>query len=153
MPLARIGLGANLGDPIETIRTAIAALSRCGTVVQASSFYRTKAWGVTDQPDFVNAAIALETDLTPRELLVDLKGIEAELGREPGARWGPRIIDLDILTYDDAVMNEPELTIPHPHLHERAFALVPLAEIDPSFEPALASLPESERESVHRIEP
>src|SRR5579872_7600887 len=105
MPLARIGLGANLGDPIETIRTAIAALSRCGTVVQASSFYRTKAWGVTDQPDFVNAAIALETDLTPRELLVDLKGIEAELGREPGARWGPRIIDLDILAYDDAVMN------------------------------------------------
>jgi 2-amino-4-hydroxy-6-hydroxymethyldihydropteridine diphosphokinase len=121
--------------------------------VGASSFYKTKPWGVRDQPDFVNAAVALETNLTPRDLLTELRKIETELGREPSARWGPRAIDLDILTYGDVAVSEPDLVIPHPRLYERGFALIPLSEIDPSFESAVDSLPDSERETVRLLEP
>lgn len=93
-----------------------------------------------DQPDFVNAAALLETALSPRELLAALKRLELELGRNETYHWGPRVIDLDILAYDDLTLREPGLTIPHPHLHERAFALVPLAEIDPTFATAAEQL-------------
>jgi 2-amino-4-hydroxy-6-hydroxymethyldihydropteridine diphosphokinase len=151
VPLARIGIGANIGDAAGSVRAAIDALARSGRIVRASSLYRTKAWGVPDQPDFVNAAVLLETQLRPRELLDELKRIEAQLGRRPGPRWGPRAIDLDILAYDDVVVEEPDLVVPHPRLRERAFVLVPLAEIDPSYEALAAVLPEEERDSVRPL--
>jgi 2-amino-4-hydroxy-6-hydroxymethyldihydropteridine diphosphokinase len=142
MPLARIGIGANLGNAVHTVQIALEELKRYGVVVRASSLYSTKPWGVQNQPDFVNAAALLETTLTPRELLVELKKLEAELGREQTYRWGPRVVDFDILAYDDRVVDEPDLVIPHPHLHERAFVLVPLAEIDPSYEALRDALPD-----------
>jgi 2-amino-4-hydroxy-6-hydroxymethyldihydropteridine diphosphokinase len=148
VPRAHIGVGANLGDAAANVRQAIALLARCGTVERVSSLYRTKAWGVTDQPDFVNAAVALRTDLEPRALLRELKALESELGREPTYRWGPRAVDLDILAYDDLVLDEPELQIPHPRLHERGFALIPLAEIDESYRPAASDLSEREKATV-----
>lgn len=151
MALARIGIGANLGDAAATVRAAIAALGRLGTVVRASSLYRTRPWGVVDQPDFVNAAVLLETVLEPRALLASLKKLEAELGRLPGSRWGPRAADLDILAYDERKVDDPDLVIPHPRLHERAFALAPLAEIEPSYEAALSALPPDERAGVVRL--
>ena len=151
MPLARIGIGANLGDAAVTVRAAIESLRGLGTVVRSSSLYRTKPWGVADQPDFVNAAVLLETDLEPRALLERLKSLEIELGRTAGSRWGPRVIDLDILAYDERVIEETDLVIPHPRLHERAFALAPLAEIDPSYDAALAALPPGERSGIERL--
>lgn len=151
MPLARIGLGANLGDALRTVRTAIDSLGRYGTVVRTSSLYRSKPWGVTDQPDFINAAVLLETELTPRELLAELQALETELGRGPSHRWGPRAIDLDILAYDDCSVDEPDLVVPHPRLNERAFALAPLAEIDPTYAAARDALPQKERASVRRL--
>ncbi|HET9097689.1 MAG TPA: 2-amino-4-hydroxy-6-hydroxymethyldihydropteridine diphosphokinase [Candidatus Baltobacteraceae bacterium] len=143
MPAA-IGLGSNLGAPARNVRRAMRALWELGTITAASGLYRSKAWGKTDQPDFCNAAVLLETALRPRELLMELKRLERRLGRKPGERWGPRVIDLDILTYDDLEVDEPDLCIPHPRLSERAFALVPLAEIDPRFEAAVAGLPPGE---------
>jgi len=149
--LARIGLGSNEGDPATYVEAAFVALARYGHVTARSSLYATKAWGVTEQPDFVNAAALLETELGPRDLLAALKTLESELGRVSTFRWGPRAIDLDILAYDDLVLREVDLVIPHERLHERAFALAPLAEIDASFEPLLEALPVSERAAVQRI--
>jgi 2-amino-4-hydroxy-6-hydroxymethyldihydropteridine diphosphokinase len=151
MALARIGLGSNAGDAAANIERAAAALATLGRVAARSSLYRTKPWGPSDQPDFVNAALLLETELSPRALLVELKRLETELGRVVTYRWGPRVIDLDILAYDDVQIDEPDLAIPHPRLPERAFALVPLAEIDPAFGPARDALPAAEREAVQRI--
>lgn len=133
---ACIGLGANLGDPVAAVRGALRALEAIpGCRVRAvSRLYRTRAWGRLDQPDFVNAAAVLETTLAPRALLEALLATERRAGRERGGeqaaqRWGPRVLDLDLLLYGERVLDEPGLRIPHPHLHERAFALVPLAEI------------------------
>jgi 2-amino-4-hydroxy-6-hydroxymethyldihydropteridine diphosphokinase len=148
---AHIGLGANLGDPIATLRAARTALATYGTVVAVSSLYRTPAWGVTEQPPFVNAALTLETALEPVPLLAALKRLETELGRVAGVRWGPRAIDLDILTYGDRTVDEPDLTIPHARLGERAFALVPLAEIDPAFAALRDALPAADLAAVERI--
>ncbi|HEY8320915.1 MAG TPA: 2-amino-4-hydroxy-6-hydroxymethyldihydropteridine diphosphokinase [Candidatus Baltobacteraceae bacterium] len=145
---AYVGIGSNLGDPEANVRGAIAALGELGAVERTSSLYRTKAWGKTDQPDFVNAVALLETGLNPRSLLIALKAIEAELGRVPSERWGPRAIDLDILTFDDLQIEEEGLAIPHPSMNERAFVLVPLAEIDPSFAPLRDALPVGE---IHRL--
>lgn len=153
MSIAYIGLGANLGDPVETIRAAAVELARAGTVGARSSLYRTPAWGVTDQPAFVNAALALETAIPPYALLAVCKEIERELGRRPSFRWGPRAIDLDILAYDDLRLEEPELTIPHARLAERAFALVPLAEIAPAYASLRDALAAAEVAAVERIEP
>jgi 2-amino-4-hydroxy-6-hydroxymethyldihydropteridine diphosphokinase len=113
--------------------------------------YRTKPWGERDQPDFVNAAVLLETPLSPRDLLGELKRLERELGRVETHRWGPRVIDLDILAYDDLTLDEPNLTIPHPRLHERAFALIPLAEIDQTFAAAAAQLALASRAEVEAL--
>ena len=151
MALARIGLGSNEGNPAAYVEAALVALARYGRVVARSSLYATKAWGVTEQPDFLNAAALLETELAPRDLLAALKVLEVELGRVATFRWGPRAIDLDILAYDDLVLREPDLVIPHERLHERAFALAPLAEIDASFAALLDALPASERAAVQRI--
>jgi len=151
VPLARIGVGANLGNAVHTVQIALEELKRFGTVVRTSSLYDTKPWGVKNQPDFVNAAALLETTLTPRELLVGLKKLESELGREQTYRWGPRVVDFDILAYDDWTIDEPDLIIPHPRLHERAFVLVPLAEIDPVYAAARDALPQNQLDSVKRL--
>lgn len=132
---ACIGLGANLGDAAGTLRRAIEVLDRRdGVAVRAASrLYRTPAWGREDQPDFINAVALLDTSLPPRALLDLLLAVEAEFGRHrvDGERWGPRTLDLDLLLYAEAVIDEPGLRVPHPHLHERAFALVPLLDVWP----------------------
>jgi 2-amino-4-hydroxy-6-hydroxymethyldihydropteridine diphosphokinase len=146
-----VSLGANLGNPAETLTQAFVALDRIGKVAKRSHLYRTRPWGKTDQPEFVNAAVLLETDRTPRELLRELQSIETAFGRRPRERWGPREIDLDILTYDDDVIDEPGLHIPHPNMRERAFVLIPLAEIDPAYEALRDALPPNERAGVTAI--
>jgi 2-amino-4-hydroxy-6-hydroxymethyldihydropteridine diphosphokinase len=145
---AAIGIGSNLGNPPANVRAAFRALRSAGRVAATSQLYRTKPWGVADQPEFCNAVAIVETDLNPRELLEALKKIETDLGRVPGERWGPRAMDLDILLYGDRQVDEPGLHIPHPRLSERAFALIPLAEVDARYEAAAAGLPSGERESV-----
>jgi 2-amino-4-hydroxy-6-hydroxymethyldihydropteridine diphosphokinase len=151
MANAQIGIGANLGAAEGTVRFAIDALARLGRVTAVSSLFRTPAWGVTDQPDFINAALTLETDLAPYALLAALKDLEAEIGRVPTFRWGPRTIDLDILDYDGVQLDDPDLTIPHARLRERAFALVPLAQIAPAYVPLRDSLPSAEVAQVIEI--
>ena len=128
MTRAYIGVGANLGDREATIRDALAALPG---VVGVSQLRETDPVGVVDQPPFLNGAVALETELAPRELLDALLAVERELGRERRERWGPRTIDLDLLLYGDETIDEPGLTVPHPRLHERRFALEPLLDLDP----------------------
>jgi 2-amino-4-hydroxy-6-hydroxymethyldihydropteridine diphosphokinase len=115
------------------VERAIEGLREFGAVLRRSSLYRTRPWGYAGQPDFVNAVVTLSTDLSPLDLLRALQALERRLGRVPGIRWGPRAIDLDILTYDDVQTSDAGLRLPHPHLYERAFVLVPLAEIDPAF--------------------
>jgi 2-amino-4-hydroxy-6-hydroxymethyldihydropteridine diphosphokinase len=133
--LVFIGLGGNVGDALSTLRTALHRLMTVprSRVVAASRFYRTPAWGQENQPHFVNAAVAIETALSPRTLLNELLNIERDFGRERAVdgsgRWGPRTLDLDILLYGDCQMDEPGLCLPHPYLHERAFALVPLLDL------------------------
>lgn len=135
---AAIGLGGNLGDAATTLREAFEALDQLpGTrLLRASPLYRTPAWGNIEQPDFMNAAALLDTTLPARGLLDALLELERRFGRrrEAGAHWGPRILDLDLLLYGDAVLDEPGLRVPHPHLHERAFALLPLARITPDMD-------------------
>ena len=128
MTRAYIGVGANLGDRQATIRAAVAALRG---VVGVSQLRETDPVGVVDQPPFLNGAVVLETELSPRELLDALLAVEREHGRERRERWGPRTIDLDLLLYGDETIDEPGLTVPHPRLHERRFALEPLLDLDP----------------------
>ena len=149
---AYIGIGSNVGDSDANVRRAIESLRSAGTVVAASSLYRTKPWGLTDQSDFVNAVAAVQTLLDAHALLALLKQIEKEFGREETVRWGPRIIDLDLLTYGDEQIDTPALQVPHVQLRERAFVLVPLAEIDPSYAAARDALSASERAGVVRLE-
>jgi 2-amino-4-hydroxy-6-hydroxymethyldihydropteridine diphosphokinase len=130
---AYVGLGANLGDREATMWRAIELLDGGGIeVVAVSSFRETDPVDYEDQPRFLNAAVALETDLSPRELLDRLLGVERELGRtRDGPRYGPRRIDLDLLLYEEQIVEEPGLIVPHPRLAERRFALEPLADLDP----------------------
>lgn len=148
---ALLGLGANLGDPVATLNEAKSRLGRLGVVTAASALYRTPPWGVLDQPPFVNAALALDTALDPGALLAALKALERELGRVAGVRYGPRAIDLDILDVPGVRCDDPHLTIPHPRLFERAFALVPLAEIEPAYAAARDALPAQDLAAVERI--
>jgi 2-amino-4-hydroxy-6-hydroxymethyldihydropteridine diphosphokinase len=135
MRTAYIGMGANLpspaGQPTDTLVAAASRLASLGRVVCRSSLYSTAPVGLAEQPRFVNAAVALETDLTPRQLLRALMALEQEFGRDRSAALpnGPRTLDLDILLFSDLLLSEPDLEIPHPRLSERAFALVPLNEI------------------------
>lgn len=145
---AWIGLGANLGEAAETVERAFERLGTLGSVRARSRLYRTQPWGVRDQPAFVNAAAILETSLQPHDLLAGLQAIERDLGRVPSPRWGPRAIDLDLLFYDDLELSSPALSLPHPRALERAFVLVPLAEIDPRYQAALARLSAGERAEV-----
>ena len=128
MTVAYVGLGANLGDREATIRAAVAQLPG---VVAVSPLRETDPVGVTDQPQFLNGVAALETELSPRELLDVLLAVERRLGRERRERWGPRTIDLDLLLYGDEVIDEDGLTVPHPRLRERRFVLEPLADLAP----------------------
>lgn len=136
MTLAYVALGANLGNPVATVRTAIEALSEIpgSRVSAASSLYRTAPVGLLQQPDFINAVVALETALTPEALLATLFEIEARFGRQRSIRNAPRTLDLDLLLHGNARTDTPSLILPHPRMHERAFVLAPLAEIAPTLE-------------------
>ena len=132
--LAYIGLGSNLAAPGDQVERALAALDRLAhtRVTARSHLYRTAPWGYPDQPDFINAVAALETALDAHALMHGLLAIERDSGRQrDGVRFGPRVLDLDLLLYADARIDEPGLHVPHPRLQERAFVLVPLAEIAP----------------------
>jgi 2-amino-4-hydroxy-6-hydroxymethyldihydropteridine diphosphokinase len=133
MSTAYIGIGSNLGKRQENCLRAIELIEKKGILIKKrSSLCETEPWGVKDQPLFINMAIEVETDFNPHEFLPVLKDVELEVGREESGRWGPRVIDLDILLFDDIVMEEDGLTIPHPLLHKRDFVLSPLNEIAPN---------------------
>jgi len=149
---AYIGIGANLGEPVENVGRALDALGGLGSLVARSSLYDTQPWGKRDQPRFVNAVAALETELAPRALLDALQAAEKALGRVPNERWGARHIDLDLLLYDDLEVAEPGLRVPHPRMRERAFVLVPLAEVDQRFAALRDSLSPEELAGVVRVE-
>ena len=132
MSVSYIGIGSNLGIRQENCFRAIEILEKRGIKVQKkSSLYETEPWGVKDQPRFINMVVQIETTLEPNDLLRVLKDIEKEIGRQDSFRWGPRMIDLDILLFNALVLNEKDLQIPHPYLHEREFVLRPLSEIAP----------------------
>jgi 2-amino-4-hydroxy-6-hydroxymethyldihydropteridine diphosphokinase len=126
-----LGLGSNLGDRAANLRLALAALPPAVRVERVSSLYDTAPLLVTDQPRFHNLVCVGRTALDPLELLREVKRIERWVGRRPGQRYGPRVLDIDVLFYDDLVLETPELTVPHPRLEERAFVLAPLAELAP----------------------
>ena len=128
-----VALGSNLGDKAANIDRAIALLTETGDVrlLSRSRYYATEPWGKTDQDWFVNAAIGVATELGPRELLVRCKEIERRMGRVETERWGPRVIDLDLLAYRDVTLSDPDLILPHPHIGARAFVLAPLMDIAP----------------------
>ncbi|QBB72671.1 2-amino-4-hydroxy-6-hydroxymethyldihydropteridine diphosphokinase [Pseudolysobacter antarcticus] len=135
MQIAYIGLGSNLSEPEIQLQRALQALEQLpqSRLRRSSHFYRTPPWGEIAQPDFVNAVAEIETTLAPRVLLDALLAIENDFGRKRGEqRWGPRIIDLDLLSYANCTIIESGLQLPHPRMHERAFVLLPLAELAPS---------------------
>lgn len=130
-----ISIGSNLGDRIANCRNAVRRIAAGSTMtlIKESSLYETEPWGVTGQGPFINSAIEVDTMLEPLELFAFLKSIESEMGRAKSERWGPRVIDLDIIFYGDKIVTGESLTIPHPSVRERAFVLVPLNEIAPDF--------------------
>ncbi|MFM2152123.1 MAG: hypothetical protein RL199_558 [Pseudomonadota bacterium] len=153
-----IALGSNLGDREVFLRTACARLGQLGHLVAVSSLYETAPIGPS-QPVYLNGVALLATELEPTDLLRGLLGIESSLGRVRDVRWGPRSIDLDLVAMDDLVVDAPELTLPHPEAHRRAFVLAPLAEVAPDFvlvghgtaAALLAALPPAERAGAHRL--
>ena len=129
---AYVALGSNLSDPRRQVVSALGALATIGDarLVARSGLWRSRPLGPQDQPEFVNAAAGLVTTLAPREFLAALQALERQLGKtEPAVRWGPRVIDLDLLAFGDLRIDEPGLTLPHPGLHQRNFVLYPLSEI------------------------
>lgn len=140
MPIAYLLLGSNLGDRAAILQEAVQHLSAtAGPVVAASGHYETAAWGLEDQPPFLNQALSIQTSLAPAELLRMCLATEQQAGRVREVRWGARTLDVDILLYDEQIVATPELQIPHPRLPERRFALAPLAEIAASvLHPTLA---------------
>lgn len=127
-------LGSNLGNRKEILDKAIELLSQTvGIITSQSKDYETKPWGITDQPDFLNLAIAIHTNLKPLEILKQTQSIENQLGRVRKEKWGARLIDIDIMFYGDEIIDELSLQVPHPLMQERDFALIPLAEIAPDF--------------------
>jgi 2-amino-4-hydroxy-6-hydroxymethyldihydropteridine diphosphokinase len=127
--LVFIALGTNMGDRQANLLAAISAMRAALTILDRSSVYETPPWGYEQQPEFLNQVVKAHTELEPLDLLTFLKGIERQMGRQKTIRYGPRLIDLDILLYDDRIMDNPKLVIPHPRLAERAFVLVPLADL------------------------
>jgi len=126
-----LGLGSNLGNRKNNLEEAIRQIGEFASIKKSSSIYETEPWGLKDQPIFLNQVIYMESTLGPNELLSHLKKIEQQMGRKKSVRFGPRLIDVDILFYDDLIMKTDVLTIPHPLITERPFVLVPLAEIAP----------------------
>lgn len=155
-----IALGSNLGDREANVREAVRLAGEGGglTVVKISPLYESEPWGQEDQPRFVNAVMEARSELPPVELLKYLKGIEAEMGREKAEKWGPRIIDLDIIFYGARVVKDEHVEVPHPRAHERAFVMVPLSDIAPWFIDPLSGAPVSElaerlgKEGLRRME-
>jgi 2-amino-4-hydroxy-6-hydroxymethyldihydropteridine diphosphokinase len=157
--IAYLSLGSNLGRRAHQLHAAIGRLGRFGTVLSVSSFYETQPVEVADQPWFLNCAVAIKTNLSPQRMLDATLAIEREMGRERTRKKGPRTIDIDIVLFDEHMVDSPQLTIPHPAMHQRRFVLEPLAEIAPqALHPALmktvgellADL--SDREVVRRIQ-
>lgn len=128
-----LGLGTNLGERQHNLEQAVAGLQEVMQITAVSPLYETAPWGLVDQPDFYNACLSGITTYSPQALLAFTKQLEQEIGRTPTVRWGPRLIDIDILLIDDLVLQEGGLTIPHPSIPERAFVLIPLADIAPHF--------------------
>jgi 2-amino-4-hydroxy-6-hydroxymethyldihydropteridine diphosphokinase len=127
-------LGSNLEDRVKNIEFAISKLNECGLIIsKRSSFYNTTPWGYKEQPEFLNIALECFTSLSPFALLEELKKIEKKMGREDTIRYGPRVIDIDIIFYEDLIIKTEKLTIPHPLMHERDFVLKPLCEIASDF--------------------
>jgi 2-amino-4-hydroxy-6-hydroxymethyldihydropteridine diphosphokinase len=129
--LIYLSLGSNLGDRLANLQNAISSLPPNIQPLTRSSVYETSPWGYSDQPDFYNQVIKAETLFEPTDVLATIKNLEVSLGRQETFRFGPRLIDLDLLFFDTLILNSPKLTIPHPRITERAFVLVPLAEIAP----------------------
>lgn len=123
-------IGSNLGNRVNNLQKAINALKNIGELTAISSIYETEPWGLTSQPAFLNQALVMKTSLPPTNLLSAIKIIETEIGRAPSEKWGSRVIDLDILLYETLTIKSDILTIPHPRISERRFALVPLAELN-----------------------
>uniref|UniRef100_A0A7C4AIL8 2-amino-4-hydroxy-6-hydroxymethyldihydropteridine pyrophosphokinase n=1 Tax=Thermodesulfovibrio aggregans TaxID=86166 RepID=A0A7C4AIL8_9BACT len=127
-------LGSNIGDRKKNIEIALSELKHCGLIIsKISSMYNTSPWGYIEQPEFLNVALECFTSLQPFDLLKEIKKIEKKMGRVDTVKYGPRIIDIDIIFYDDLILKSEELTIPHPLMHERLFVLKPLSEIAPDF--------------------
>ncbi len=143
MHRAFVSLGSNIGDGPKMLDLALAAFRAFEGIelLRVSSLYVTEAWGRTDQPDFTNAVAEIDTPLGPHQLLDSLLQMEFELGRKrDSGAWGPRVIDLDLLSYEEEQLASAHLILPHPHMHERAFVLIPLLELQPDFEiPGLGS--------------
>lgn len=143
---AFISTGSNLGNRSENLQAAKNFIQQyCGNVVAASSVYETAAWGMQQQPDFYNQVLKIETNLSPHQLLNKLLSIEKQMGRVRKEKYGPRVIDLDILLFNDEVVNDEDLKIPHPHLPQRKFTLIPLNEIAADFFHPV------EKKSIHRL--
>ena len=135
MSTAHLLIGGNLGDRKANLLTAISLINeQCGTLTRSSSVYETEAWGKTDQPSFLNQALEISTPLNARQLMRKILKIENEMGRVRKEKFGPRIIDIDILLYENEIHDLRFLNIPHPEMHNRRFVLVPLAEIDPALQ-------------------
>jgi 2-amino-4-hydroxy-6-hydroxymethyldihydropteridine diphosphokinase len=135
-----IALGSNLGNRQANLRAALVALPPAVRPLAASKIYETDPWGYADQPAFLNQVVQADTRLSPSDLLVYIKRLETGLGRQPTFQYGPRLIDLDILFYDDLVLETPQLSLPHPRLAERAFVLVPLADLAPALRHPVSGL-------------
>jgi 2-amino-4-hydroxy-6-hydroxymethyldihydropteridine diphosphokinase len=158
--IAYIALGSNLGDSFTTIQRATECLARFGAIVAKSGIYRTPPLG-PPQPDYLNAVVAIKTTLQPDALLSNLKDLERELGRAPGERWAPRVIDLDLLLQGQHVVDRAKIRLPHPEMQARAFVLLPLAEIagelqhpvlHASIADLLAQLPAADRAAIVRVD-
>ncbi len=139
-----VGLGANLGDAVATFTSAIASLAQQGRIRGVSNLYQTAAIGGPAQPDYFNAAVLLSTCLTPQGLLQQLQKVEAVHGRERSVRWGPRTLDLDLLWIEGLRVDEPGLSVPHPRLTERGFALLPLLDLVPAAREPITERPYAE---------
>ncbi len=160
---AYLGLGSNLGDRKHNLARAVSLLEeRLAGPVAVSSVYETRPWGYADQPDFLNLVCRVDTALAPEELLGTAQEVERLIGREPTFRYGPRVVDVDILLFGDRIIDADGLRVPHPRLFERAFALAPLAELAPDFthpelgvsiRELLDRLPRAEREGVSPVGP
>lgn len=134
MNYAFLSLGSNEGDRIQWLKKALDMIVKsCGPFTKLSSVYETAAWGITDQADFLNMVVRIKTVLPPHELLAAILDIETALGRKREVKWGPRIIDIDILLYNYEIIDTSELTVPHPFIQDRRFILAPLAQIAPTY--------------------